>query len=254
MNLSKLSLEGKVALVTGGSRGIGRAIALGMAEAGANVAICARKAPDLEKVAGEIEGFGVESLAVPANVRKQEELANLVEKTLEKFGKIDILVNNAATNVFVGGIIDIEEKAWDVIMTTNVKACFMLSQMVGKHMIEQGEGVIINVSSIGGIKSSPLMGAYSVSKAALNMLTQVIAAEWGQFGIRANCIAPRMVKTGFSEPFWGNEDMLPQIVQDVPLNRLGEPEEMATTVVFLASDAASYISGQAIVLDGGASA
>jgi len=254
MNAEKCSLKDKVALVTGASRGIGRAIALGLAEAGANVAICARKAPALEQTAGEIEALGVKSLAVPANVRKSDELANLVDKTLAKFGKIDILVNNAGTNVFVGGIADIEESAWDVIMNTNVKACFLLSQLVGKHMIERKEGVIVNVSSIGGVKSSPMMGVYSVSKAALIMLTKVLAAEWGQFGIRANCIAPGMVKTGFSQPFWGNDEVLPQILRDVPLDRLAEPEEMASAVVFLASDAASYISAQTIVLDGGASA
>ena len=254
MSSSECSLEGKVALVTGASRGIGRAIALGLAGAGAKVAICARKAPALEQTAAEIEAFGVETLAVPANVRKSDELANLVDETLAKFGKIDILVNNAGTNVFVGGIADIEESAWDVIMNTNVKACFLLSQLVGRHMIERKEGAIINVSSVGGIKSSPMMGVYSVSKAALIMLTRVQAAEWGQFGVRANCIAPGMVKTGFSEPFWGNDDVLPQILRDVPLNRLAEPQEMAAVVVFLASDAASYVSGQTIVLDGGASA
>ena len=135
MDLSRFSLEGKVALVTGGSRGIGRAVALHLADAGANVAVCARNLADLEQVAAEIEARGVQSLAVTANIRKKEELNSLVDKTLEKLAKIDILVNNVATNVFFGEIVDIEERAWDVIMNTNLKACFLLSQRVGKHMI-----------------------------------------------------------------------------------------------------------------------
>ncbi|MCK5557727.1 MAG: SDR family NAD(P)-dependent oxidoreductase, partial [Candidatus Hydrogenedentes bacterium] len=213
MDLSRFSLEGKVALVTGGSRGIGRAVALHLADAGANVAVCARNLADLEQVAAEIEARGVQSLAVTANIRKKEELNSLVDKTLEKLAKIDILVNNVATNVFFGEIVDIEERAWDVIMNTNLKACFLLSQRVGKHMIERKSGVIINVASIAGTKATPFMGTYSISKAALIMLTRVMASEWGKHGIRVNCIAPGVVKTRFSEAIWTNEEIVAHVTQ-----------------------------------------
>jgi len=253
MDLSRFSLEGKGAVVTGASRGIGRAIALAMADAGADVAVCARKAPALEEVSKEIEAKGVKCLAVPVNVRRNEELVGLVEQTIEKFGRIDVLVNNAATNVTVGGIIDVEEKAWDVIMNTNVKACFLLGKLVGKHMIERGSGSIINVASTAAFRADPMLGCYSVSKAALVMLTRVMAAEWGPLGIRVNCIAPGLTKTGFSAALWGNETVLEHATAQIPLGRIAEPDEMAGTVVFLASAAADYINGEIVLLDGGRS-
>jgi NAD(P)-dependent dehydrogenase (short-subunit alcohol dehydrogenase family) len=253
VDLSRFSLEGKVALVTGGSRGIGRAVALHLADAGANVAVCARNLADLEQVAAEIEARGVQSLAVTANIRKKEELNSLVDKTLEKLAKIDILVNNVATNVFFGEIVDIEERAWDVIMNTNLKACFLLSQRVGKHMIERKSGVIINVASIAGTKATPFMGTYSISKAALIMLTRVMASEWGKHGIRVNCIAPGVVKTRFSEAIWTDEEIVAHVMQGTPLGRVAEPEDIAGAAVFLASEAASHITGETIIVDGGTS-
>jgi len=253
MDLSGFSLEDKVAIVTGGSRGIGRAIALALADAGARVAVCARKVPALEKVSREINAKGVECLAVPTNVRRVEELSALVDATLEEFGRVDVLVNNAGTNFALGGIMDVDEKAWDVIMNTNVKACFVLSKLVGAHMIGRGSGSIINVASSTAFRAAPLLGCYSVSKAALVMLTRVMASEWAHRGVRVNCIAPGLTRTEFSAPIWGSDEVLAQVTGSIPLGRIAEPDEVAGTVVFLASEAARYITGQTVLIDGGAS-
>jgi len=251
MDLSRFSLEGKVAVVTGGSRGIGRAISLALADAGADVAVCARKKPALEEVVKEIASRGVQGMAVPVNVRRSDELTGLVDQVVERFGRIDVLVNNAATNVTVGGIIDVDEKAWDVIMNTNVKACFLLGKLVGAHMMERGSGSIINVASVAAFRADPMLGCYSVSKAALVMLTRVMAAEWGPSGVRVNCIAPGLTKTDFASALWSNDAIVDEISLRTPLGRIADPEDMAGSVVFLASEAAGYISGQTILVEGG---
>lgn len=249
--MAQFSLTDRIALVTGGSRGIGRATALGLAKAGAHLAICSRKLPDLEEVASEITAQGRQVLPLSINVRNRDELGNLVQKTMEKFGRIDILVNNAGTNPHFGPIIDMEERAWDVTMNTNVKACFLLSQSVGKIMISQKGGSIINVSSTGGLRASDVLGVYSISKAALLMLTRVLAVQLGKYGIRVNAIAPGLVRTEFSRGLWEDEARLENTVKRTPLGRIASPEEMAGAVVFLASDAASYVTGHVMVLDGG---
>jgi NAD(P)-dependent dehydrogenase (short-subunit alcohol dehydrogenase family) len=252
--MSQFSLTDRIALVTGGSRGIGRAIALGLAKAGAHLVICSRKLPDLEEVASEIAAQGRQVLLLSVNVRNKDELADLVQKTMDRFGRIDILVNNAGTNPYFGPIIDMEERAWDVTMNTNVKACFLLSQLVGKIMMEQKGGSIINVSSTGGLKASETLGVYSISKAALIMLTKVLAVQLGKYGIRVNAIAPGLVRTEFSRELWADEARLENTMKRSPLGRIAAPEEMAGAVVFLASDAASYVTGHVMVLDGGGSA
>ena len=252
--MSQFSLADKVAIVTGASRGIGRAIALALADSGADLAICSRKLPPREEVANEITAKGRQALAMSANIRSKDDLENLVDKTMDKYGRIDILVNNAGTNPYFGPIIDMEEWAWDTVMNTNLKACFLLSQMVGKRMIEQKSGNIINVSSTGGLRASDVLGAYSVSKAALLMLTRVLAVQLGKYGIRVNAIAPGLVRTEFSRGLWEDESRLENTIERNPLGRIATSDEMAGAVIFLASDAASYISGHTIVLDGGGSA
>lgn len=238
MGIVNFSLAGKVALVTGGSRGIGRAIALAFAEQGADVAISARKLPDLETVAGEIKALGRKSLPVVSHIAKPEEIKALVAQVKEKFGRIDILVNNAGTNPYSGPLIDAEEWAWDVTNNVNLKGPFLLSLLVAKIMKEQGGGNIINISSAAGIQPSTLH-IYSITKAGLIMVTRVMAKEFAPYNIRVNAIAPGVVKTRLSEMLWRNNpnpDKLPQ------------PEDVAGTAVYLASDASKYVTGETIAI------
>jgi dehydrogenase/reductase SDR family protein 4 len=250
MDLSRFSLEGRVALVTGGSRGIGHAIALALADAGADVAICSRKLPDLESVAEEIRKKGVKSMAVASHVAKAEESKALVDRVKGEWGKIDILVNNAGTNPHYGPLLDAEEWAWDVTMNVNLKGPFLLSQLVARVMKEQGGGSIINTASIMGIVPSEL-GIYSVTKAGLIMLTQVLAKEWGQYKIRVNAIAPGVVKTRLSEALWKDPAKEKEAARSKALGYIGVPEDVAGAVLFLASDASSYVTGEVIIVDGG---
>ncbi|MGD0352000.1 MAG: glucose 1-dehydrogenase [Dehalococcoidia bacterium] len=250
-SLDEFSLKGKVALVTGGSRGIGKAIVIGLAKAGADVALASRKLPDLEEVAKEVKSTGRKSLAVAAHIGKIEEINNLVNKVKEEFGKIDILVNNAATNPTMDQAIDVEERAWDSIMNLNMKGLFFLSQAVARVMKEQGGGKIINVASVAGI-SPDLLPIYSISKAGVIMATKVMAQQWAQYNIRVNAIAPGLTRTRFSEALWGNQDILQGAMLGIPLRRVAEPEEMVGAVIFLASDASSYVTGQVLAVDGGA--
>jgi len=250
-SLDEFSLKGKVALVTGGSRGIGKAIVIGLANAGADVALASRKLPDLEEVAKEVKAAGRKSLAVAAHVGKIEEINELVAKVKDAFGKIDILVNNAATNPTMDQAIDVEERAWDSIMNLNLKGLFFLSQAVARVMREQGGGKIINVASVAGI-TPDVLPIYSISKAGVIMATKVMAQQWAQFNIRVNAIAPGLTKTRFSEALWSNQDILQGAMLGTPLRRVAEPEEMVGAVIFLASDASSYVTGQILAVDGGA--
>jgi NAD(P)-dependent dehydrogenase (short-subunit alcohol dehydrogenase family) len=252
MAVTDFSLAGKVAIVTGGSRGIGKSIALGLAEAGADVCVAARKPEALEEAVREISATGRRVIAVPTNVREMDGLQNLVDETKRQLGRIDILVNNAGTNPVFGPVQNIDERAWDAIMNTNVKSVFFLSKLAREAMLEHGDGgSIINVSSIGGIEASDVIGGYSVSKAAVLMLTQVCAKTWGKDGIRVNCIAPGLIKTEFSRALWENEGILSSSVQTAALGRIGLPDEMAGAVVYFASAASSFTTGQTLVLDGG---
>jgi len=250
MDLSRFSLEGKVSLVTGGSRGIGRAIALALADAGADVAVSSRKLPDLEAVADELQQKGVKSMAVASHIAKGEESRALVDRVKGEWGKIDILVNNAGTNPYYGPLLEVEEWAWDVTMNVNLKGPFLLSQVVAGVMKEQGGGSIINIASIMGIVPSEL-GIYSVSKAGIIMLTQVLAREWGQYEIRVNAIAPGVVKTKLSEALWKDPAKGEEAAKSKALGYIGVPEDIAGAALFLASDASSYITGEVIVVDGG---
>lgn len=244
------SLEGRVALVTGGSRGIGRAFALGLARAGADVVVASRKLPDLEKVSEEIRGLGRKSLAVAAHVAKMDQIKDLVNKVKDEFGKIDILVNNAATNPVMDHALDVEERAWDTIMNLNLKGLFFLSQAVARVMKEKGGGKIINVTSIEGITPG-ILPVYSISKAGVIMATKVMAREWSKYNIRVNAIAPGLTKTSFSEALWNNPKILKDAMSITPMGRIAEPEEMVGAVIYLASDTSSYTTGQIIAIDGG---
>lgn len=240
MSIVNFSLENKVALVTGGSRGIGRAIALAFAENGADVVISSRKLPELEQVAEEIKATGRKGLAVSSHIAKAEESRNLVEKVKGEFGRIDILINNAGTNPYMGPLVDAEEWAWDVVMNVNLKGPFLLSQLVARVMQEQGGGNIINIASTAGINPS-MLHMYSVSKAAMIMLTRVMAMEWGKDNIRVNAIAPGLIKTRFSEALW----------KGTPAeDRAAIPEDIAGAALYLASDASRFVSGETIVVSG----
>ena len=252
MPLANFSLEGKVAIVTGASRGIGRAISIGLAEHGADVVLAARKPEDLEDAAQEVKKAGKKALAIPTNVRRTEELKNLIDETLKGLGRVDILVNNAGTNPVFGPIQEIDERAFDTIMNTNVKAIHFLSAFAREAMLQnESGGSIINVSSLGGIQASDVIGGYSVSKAALNMLTQVCARTWGKDGIRVNTISPGLIKTEFARALWDNEKIYNELVGSSALQRIGLPEDMVGAVVYLASSASSFVTGQNVILDGG---
>ncbi len=251
MYREQFSLEGKVAIVTGGSRGIGQAIAEGYAEMGAKVVLASRKAEALEQVKSNIEARGGEAHVIPTHMGDMEGIRRLVEGTMAKYGTIDILVNNAATNPIFCGTAEVEEAAYDKIMDVNVKGVFFLTQQVGRVMCEKGSGSVINVSSEAAFCPTPFLGVYSVSKAAVNMLTKVFAQEWGPKGVRVNAIAPGLVKTHFSQALWGNEAILQAALNSIPLGRIAEPEEMVGLAIFLASDASRYMTGQVILIDGG---
>jgi NAD(P)-dependent dehydrogenase (short-subunit alcohol dehydrogenase family) len=244
------SLKDKVALITGASRGIGEAAAIGLAKAGADLAIVSRKLPDLEKVGEAIKKLGRRCLPVQAHLGKVEEINYLVKRVLEEFGKIDILVNNAAANPTMASAIDVDERAWDTIMNLNLKGLFFLSQAVARVMREKGGGKIINVSSVAGT-TPDILPLYSISKAGVNMATKVMAQQWAQYNIRVNAIAPGLTKTRFSEALWNNPDILKMAMSKTPMGRPADPEEMVGAIIYLASDASSYVTGQVIAIDGG---
>jgi len=253
MDASYLSLEGKVALITGGSRGIGRSIALQFADAGADVVVSSRKLPDLEKVADEIRKKGRRSLAVQAHNAKMEDLRNLMTRVKEEFGRLDILVNNAVANPVMADVLHMEEAPFDVIMNANIKGYYFLSQAAARMMVEQGTGgTIVNVASVGGIYVTVGLGPYCISKAAIIMMTKCLAAELGNHKIRVNCIAPGIVQTKFSEALWSNEKLMTEYLKQMPLGKIGQPEEIARTALYLASEASSFMTGSTLIVDGGA--
>jgi len=249
MDFTRISLEGKVALVTGGGRGIGRASALAFAEAGADVAICDKMA-ELETVTEEIRARGRKGLAVTSHIGKIDQSKNLVEKVMSEFGRIDILFNNAGTGPSYGPLLEQEEWAWDVTLDVNLKGAFFLTQMVASIMIDNGGGVIINTASLGALKPSDIP-FYSVSKAGLITLTQNMAKEWGQYGIRVNAIAPGLIKTRIAESLWKDPVKAEIARKNMALLRLGEPDDIAGVALFLASDLSRFVTGHTLVADGG---
>jgi NAD(P)-dependent dehydrogenase (short-subunit alcohol dehydrogenase family) len=246
----KFDLHGKVAIVTGGGRGIGKAIALGLAGAEAKVVVCSRTQKEIEEVAGEISRLGGKALPVPVDLTVPEQLETLVNTTVREFGRVDILVNNAARS-FLRSLMDLREDGWDKVFNTNVKAVWLLSRLVAKRMMEQKSGRIINITTVGAEKAELGMAAYGCSKAALKMLTRCMAREWAQFGINVNAVGPGLTRTDFSKPIWSNPEVAKHVAMAIPKGRLAEPEEIVGAVLFLASDAAGFITGQSIYVDGG---
>jgi NAD(P)-dependent dehydrogenase (short-subunit alcohol dehydrogenase family) len=245
-------LSGKVALITGSSRGIGKAIAEAMAAHGAKVVISSRKAGPCEEVAAGIRKAGRDAVALPCNVSRLDELDRLVEGTIRHWGRIDILVCNAAVNPYFGPMAGVSEEAYDKTMDTNVKSNLWLCNKVVPGMAERKDGAVIIVSSIGGLKGNEGLGIYALSKAADFQLARNLAVEWGRFNIRANCLAPGIIRTDFARALWQNPEIYAQAVASYPLGRIGEPAEVAGVAVMLASKAGSFITGQTIVIDGGA--
>jgi len=250
-SLDKFKLTDKVALVTGASRGIGRAIAIGLAEAGCDVVLASRKLPDLEAVAREISALGRRALPVSVNLRRVEEIGTLIDRAVAGFGRIDILVNNAAANPVYGSILDMDERGWEATTTLNLRGYFFVSQAAARLMKEQGGGKIINVASLSGIRPDVGLGVYSICKAGVLMMTQAFAQELGPFNIRVNSITPGTVKTSFSESVWSNPELLRKTEEYISIRHVADPEEIAGAAVFLASEASSYMTGQTVVLDGG---
>lgn len=253
MIFDKFRLDNKVALITGGSRGIGKAMALSFAEAGANVVIAGRKQNDLDEAAGEISALGVRCLTVAADAAKSDALDNLVNRTIKEWGRIDILVCNAATNPQFADVIETDEWAWDKVMNLNLKSCFLICKKVAKIMIPQGGGSIIFVGSTNGFKPNKGVGVYSVSKAAEHALAQILAFELGKHKIRVNVLAPGATRTDMiKDALEISEGRLEKsIVKHTALGRIAEVEDMKGAALFLASDASAFISGQILAVDGG---
>jgi NAD(P)-dependent dehydrogenase (short-subunit alcohol dehydrogenase family) len=252
--MSLFDLTGKVAVITGSSRGIGKAIAEAMADAGAKVTISSRNPGPCQEVAAEINakhGDGT-AIAVPANISSKEELQAMVDATNKAFGKIDICVCNAASNPYYGPMSGIEDDAFAKILQNNIISNNWLIQMVAPQMQARKDGSVIIVSSIGGLRGTPIIGAYNISKAADFQLARNLATEFGEDNVRVNCIAPGLIKTDFAKALWDNPDTLKRSLAGTPLKRIGEPEEIAGAAVYLASKAGAYMTGQTIVVDGGA--
>ena len=251
MSSPLFELKGKVALITGSTRGIGKSIAEELARAGAKVAVSSRKAEACESVRQEFEKNGFEVLAQPCNVSRKEELQALVDATTRQWGAIDIVVANAAANPYYGPLTGIPDEAFDKIVANNVKSVLWLAAMTLPGMASRGGGSFIAVGSIGGLLANTVIGAYGMSKAADHHLVRNLAAEWGPKNVRVNAIAPGLVKTDFARALWEDEARRAERIAATPLRRLGEPRDIGGVAVFLASDAAAFITGQVIVADGG---
>ncbi len=246
------NLEGKVFVVTGGSRGIGLELARQLLEQQAKVTICGRKEEGLQAATADLNA-GDNLLSLQAHVAKAEEVDNLFQRVTDRFGKIDGLINNVGMNIATG-LVDADPGLWNKIIDSNLNGSFLCSRKAGQIMREQNSGKIVSISSIAGRRSAPFMGIYGVAKAAIEMMTKVLAQELAAFNIQVNAVAPCMVRTKFSEPFWSNAEIHDQIIKTIPMGRIAEPEDVVHPTLFLCSEAASFITGQTILVDGGASA
>jgi NAD(P)-dependent dehydrogenase (short-subunit alcohol dehydrogenase family) len=249
--VSPFGLEGKVAIITGSSRGIGRAAAEAMAGLGAKVVISSRKAELCEEVAREIRAKGGQAIVIPCNIGRRNEVEALISQTEKQLGPIDILVCNAAVNPYFGPLAEIPDEAFDKIMSSNVKSNLWLCNLAIPGMAKRGGGAVVIVSSIAALRGSLMLGAYGISKAADLGLTRNLALEWGPKNVRVNCVAPGLIKTDFARALWENPDALAFRNERTPLRRIGAPEEVGSVIAFLASPAAGFITGEVLVVDGG---
>jgi NAD(P)-dependent dehydrogenase (short-subunit alcohol dehydrogenase family) len=255
-DLSRFSLKDKIAIVTGGGRGIGQGIAYGFAKAGATVVITSRKANDLEATAAEISSFGGKVFALPSHLGKTEEIKRVVDTVMERYGRIDVLVNNAGASPAMGTVLDSDERLWDTIMNLNLKGLYFMSQAVAKIMKEQGGGKIVNIASIDAYKPEPFLSIYSISKAGVCMITRTFAAELAPYNIQVNAIAPGPISTKMMDSHWIH--LSPEEAQKgrealenmLPMRRMGKPDDIAGAAIYLASDASNYTTGAEIVIDG----
>jgi NAD(P)-dependent dehydrogenase (short-subunit alcohol dehydrogenase family) len=247
---SRISLEGKVAIITGASRGIGESIAKSFVAHGASVVLAARKPDALHHVAASL---GEHAFAVPTHTGKEEDCAALVARAVERFGKVDVLVNNAATNPYFGPLLGIDMGAWDKTFEVNLKGYFFMAREVARHLQDRGEkaGSLIHVTSINGLEAAPLQGVYGMTKAAVISMTKTMAYELASSNIRVNAIAPGLVDTRFASAIVGNQEIVDTVLKKTPLGRYAVPDEIAGAAVYLASDAASFMTGHTMVVDGG---
>jgi NAD(P)-dependent dehydrogenase (short-subunit alcohol dehydrogenase family) len=256
-DLNQFSLKGKIALVTGGGRGIGQAIAFGFAKAGAKVIITSRKIEDLEATAAKIKAFGGEAFPLQSHLGKFEEIQKMVNTVVDKYKRIDILVNNAGASPAMGSVLDSDERLWDTIMNLNLKGVYFVSQVVAKIMKKHGSGKIINIASVDGFNPEPGVSVYSVSKAGVRMITRAFARELASFNIQVNAIAPGPISTKMMNSHWFHlspeeaKKAKAELEKILPTGRIGLPDEIAGAAVYLASDASSYTTGTEIIIDGG---
>ena len=244
-------LNKKTAIVSGGSKGIGKAIALKYAQAGADVVICSRRKENLEAAVMEAESNGFSLIPIECNTSNFDSIQSVVDLTMDKFGKVDILVNNAATNPYYGPILNSEDSHWDKIFDVNVKGYFNFAKACSISMIKNNYGKIINVASIAAKTPLEGLGVYNISKAAVVMLTKVLAKELGQHNIQINTLAPGLIKTDFSKTLWEDEDTYNKIVKSIPQGKMGTPEDISGMALYLASDASDFITGSIFTVDGG---
>ena len=251
--MSPFDLSGKVALITGSTRGIGKAIAVAMAHSGACVTVSSRKENACQAVAAQIIAEGGEALPFACNIGRKADLQALVDATLSRWGRIDVLVCNAAINPYFGPALGVPDDAFDKIMGTNVRSNFWLCNMVVPQMAGRRDGAIVIVSSVAGLTGNAKIGVYGISKAADMQLARNLAVEWGPHNVRVNCLAPGVIRTDFARALWADPKLYEQLVRQYPLRRIGEPEDVAGAAVFLASAAGAFVTGQTLVIDGGGS-
>lgn len=253
MGSIRYGLDDRVFVVTGGSRGIGLALAGELLAQGARVAVCGRKQQSLDEALAVLGG-GDRIMSVSAHIAREEDVERLFSAVMERFGRVDALVNNVGMNLITPAIADTDTALWQKIMDTNLNGTFLCSRRAAKIMQTQKKGKIVTISSIAGRRASPGMGIYGIAKAGVEMLTRVLASELAASNIQVNAVAPSMVRTDFSKPFWSNDLIREQVVKGIPLGRIAEPMDVVHPVLFLASDAAGFITGQTLLVDGGATA
>jgi NAD(P)-dependent dehydrogenase (short-subunit alcohol dehydrogenase family) len=254
LSTDRFSLEGKVAIVTGASRGIGRAIATGFAEAGADVAVAARNENDLETLVKEIDGLGRKAIAVPTDVTDRDAIQNLVDKTVEEFGHLDVLVNNAGGSRFTAPIVALRPEGWEKVIKLNLDSVFHATQIGAQAMLASGGGSIIQMSSVAGIEGAQTLSFYSAAKGGVRLMSQAVAKELAQSGVRVNSIAPGWISTDLNAALRADENLQKFMESTVPMGRFGEVEEIVGAAIYLASDASSYVTGTTLVIDGGQTA